>query len=71
MEKDLRYWQENASENFMNTPISVLRYIGILENEGLRNAYKAGFEFAKQIIVDGVSDTFDEDDYIKSLRLKD
>ena len=30
-EKDLAYWRANAEENYMTTPISVLRYITELE----------------------------------------
>lgn len=26
--KDLKYYRENAEENYLTTPISVLRYIG-------------------------------------------
>ena len=29
--KDLNYWKENAEENYMTTPISVLKYITELE----------------------------------------
>ena len=29
--KDLKYWKENAEEDYINTPISVLRYISELE----------------------------------------
>lgn len=28
----LSYWQENAEEEYLHTPISVLKYISILEN---------------------------------------
>lgn len=30
-EKDLSYWRINAEENYITTPISVLRYINELE----------------------------------------
>ena len=30
--KDLKYFKENAEENYITTPISVLRYINELEN---------------------------------------
>ena len=30
-EKDIEYWKNNAEENYMTTPISVLKYIGKLE----------------------------------------
>ena len=34
MEKEsLVYWKYNAEEDYINTPISVLRYISELENE--------------------------------------
>ena len=28
MKKDLKYYKENAEEDYLTTPISVLRYIG-------------------------------------------
>jgi hypothetical protein len=31
--KDLGYWRLNAEEDYLHTPISVLRYIGELEKE--------------------------------------
>ena len=31
-EKDLEYWKNNAEEDYMTTPISVLKYITELEN---------------------------------------
>ena len=31
--EDLAYWRINAEENYMTTPISVLRYIAVLEKE--------------------------------------
>jgi hypothetical protein len=30
--EDLAYWKNNAEENYMTTPISVLKYIHKLEN---------------------------------------
>jgi hypothetical protein len=33
MEKDLKYWEANAEEDYINTPISVLKYISELEQE--------------------------------------
>tara|TARA_R110001606_G_scaffold268556_1_gene417268 strand:+ start:3660 stop:3833 length:174 start_codon:yes stop_codon:yes gene_type:complete len=33
MIKDLNYWKENCAENYITTPISVLRYITELENK--------------------------------------
>ncbi len=32
VEKDLNYFKQNAQEDYMKTPISVLRYITELEN---------------------------------------
>jgi archaellum component FlaD/FlaE len=32
-EKTLSYWRKNAEEDYMTTPISVLRYIQKLEGE--------------------------------------
>jgi len=31
MKKDLKYDRENAEEDYLTTPISVLRYIGMIE----------------------------------------
>ena len=31
MKKDLKYYRENAEEDYLTTPISVLRYIGLAE----------------------------------------
>lgn len=31
MKKDLKYYRLNAEENYLTTPISVLRYIGLAE----------------------------------------
>lgn len=31
--KDLNYWKNNAEEDYMHTPISVLRYITELEQQ--------------------------------------
>lgn len=33
MVKDLEYWKNNAEEDYVKTPISVLRYISELEKE--------------------------------------
>jgi len=31
MKKDLKYYRQNAEEDYLTTPISVLRYIGLAE----------------------------------------
>jgi hypothetical protein len=31
--KDLKYYKQNAEEDYLTTPISVLRYIGELESK--------------------------------------
>lgn len=31
MKKDLKYYKENAEEDYLQVPISVLRYIGMVE----------------------------------------
>lgn len=31
MKKNLNYYKENAEEDYLTTPISVLRYIGLIE----------------------------------------
>jgi len=35
MKKDLSYYQKNAEEGYLTTPISVLRYIGMIERRVL------------------------------------
>ncbi len=32
-EEEIEYWKNNAEENYMTTPISVLRYITELEKQ--------------------------------------
>ena len=31
--RTIRYWKNNAEEDYLGTPISVLKYIAILEEE--------------------------------------
>jgi hypothetical protein len=38
--KDLAYWKANAEEDYITTPISVLRYIVVLEKELLTTKNK-------------------------------
>ena len=38
MEKDLEYWKNNCEDDYLHTPISVLRYIKELEDEQNRKA---------------------------------
>ena len=33
MRKDLKFYRENAEEDYLTTPISVLRYIGLAERK--------------------------------------
>lgn len=33
MKKNLKYYKENAEEDYLTTPISVLRYIGKIERK--------------------------------------
>jgi hypothetical protein len=33
MKKDLNYWKVNAEDDYITTPISVLRYISELEKQ--------------------------------------
>ena len=39
--KDLEYYRKNAEENYLTTPISVLRYITEME-EALKQAHVSG-----------------------------
>jgi hypothetical protein len=54
-EKDLAYWKENAEEDYMKVPISVLRYITELEErmyseEKVREAFKHGILFKEESV---------------------
>ena len=48
-DKDLNYWKNNCEENYMTTPISVLRYITELEkvvnNVDLDDVIKCNHDF--------------------------
>ena len=46
--KDLTYWKNNAEEDYITTPISVLRYISELEKE--RTFTTDEMEFIKKCI---------------------
>ena len=35
--KDINYWKENCKEDYLHTPINVLRYIAELETEIEKN----------------------------------
>jgi len=64
--KDLSYWRENAEEDYLIVPISVLKYISKLETE-LETVYseesKDLFEVKKEkLIISGESDYFNYDD---------
>lgn len=48
MEKDLKYYKENAEEDYLTTPISVLKYITELESEvGVKSKIKELQEWIK------------------------
>ena len=36
-EKDLKYWKDNCKDDYLHTPISVLKYISKLEEENVIN----------------------------------
>jgi len=46
--KDLSYWKQNAEEDYMGTPISVLRYISELEK---RTTLPSDEEIAKNAYI--------------------
>ena len=48
MKKDLKYYKENAEEDYLTTPISVLRYIGELQRH--RNALIVFFIFSSVVL---------------------
>lgn len=39
IKKDLEYYRKNAEDSYMTTPISVLRYIGMLEEKIYNKVY--------------------------------
>ncbi len=51
--KDLKYYKENCEENYLHTPISVLRYISELEteNEKLKSDNKELLECLEELYV--------------------
>lgn len=65
--KDLEFYRKNAEENYLTTPISVLRYISELEKE-LRQPPVVGSlsltegQIAHQIEMDDEEDSYLEDE---------
>jgi hypothetical protein len=66
-DKDLSYWEKNAEENYMTTPISVLRYITELENaledkeekeESIQILKEAKEQATKQKTLEGAAEDF-------------
>ena len=51
--KDLKYYKDNCEEDYLHTPISVIRYITELEKE----------VESKPLIIDSVSKSFNSDDF--------
>jgi hypothetical protein len=41
--KTVEYWKQNAEEDYMGTPISVLKYITVLEEQAKQLGLKKGF----------------------------
>lgn len=62
-DKDIDYWRLNAQEDFINTPISVLRYITELENlidkevDDEINTLKRGLEKIAQYAIEPTGET--------------
>jgi hypothetical protein len=55
--KDLNYWKENAEENYITTPISVLKYITELENSIKKTKSESEKEHSQTIIIDKITKT--------------
>ena len=51
-DKDLNYWKKNCEEDYLHTPISVLRYITKLEGK------------VNNVVLDDVSEMFDFAGYL-------
>lgn len=49
--KDLAYWKANAEEDYMQVPISVLRYISELE-EVVKNCFIPNVVNRRELLVD-------------------
>lgn len=78
--KDLEYWKNNCEEDYITTPISVLRYIGELEKAINKNSVIP--DVSESISVtkdelnkfledwdDGFANKFDADWDIKSIKI--
>ncbi len=65
--KDLNYWKNNAEENYITTPISVLRYISELEQE-VKTSYSE--EDMREAFIAGGNSQIEEDDSYGSKYLK-
>ena len=46
-DKDLNYWKENCKEDYLHTPISVLRYITKLE-EAVNNSVSTHIHYERK-----------------------
>ena len=71
-EKDLNYWKNNAEEDYLKVPISVLRYISELENQQERMYSKEDMEYAfKSSSLTNVLDVYESfEEFIEQYKKK-
>ena len=58
--KDINYWKENATEDYMTTPISVLRYITELEKIKLKKPLILSGVSQQRELLNALADNFNE-----------
>jgi hypothetical protein len=64
--KDLDYYKSNAEEEYIKTPISVLRYISELESNTQAKVLEALEGFAKHLEKTGVFVMLDVEEYYET-----
>lgn len=53
----VEYWKQNAEENYLTTPISVLKYITVLEEQAEQLRKHAVVGRSEQLVCDECGDT--------------
>jgi hypothetical protein len=65
--KDLKYYKDNATENYMTTPISVLRYITELEKNNEANQLILSGVSQQRELLEGFVDWFNANDKTQAI----
>ena len=59
-ENTVEYWKQNAEENYLTTPISVLKYITVLEEQAEQLRLFAASNRREQLFCEYCGDTKDD-----------